>query len=39
MKKAGAKLVAKFSPAEIALLRAPGDVEEEFMKLSSQLAR
>jgi molybdopterin-guanine dinucleotide biosynthesis protein MobB len=38
MREAGAKLVASFSPSEIALLRAPGDVEEEFVKLSKQLA-
>jgi len=38
MRKAGSKLVASFSPSEIALLRAPGDVEEEFVKLSRQMA-
>jgi molybdopterin-guanine dinucleotide biosynthesis protein MobB len=38
MRKAGSKLVASFSPSEIALLRAPGDVEEEFVKLSKQMA-
>jgi molybdopterin-guanine dinucleotide biosynthesis protein MobB len=38
MRKAGSKMVASFSPSEIALLRAPGDVEVEFVKLSKQLA-
>jgi molybdopterin-guanine dinucleotide biosynthesis protein MobB len=38
MKQAGSKLVASFSPSEIALLRASGDLEVEFRKLSKQLA-
>jgi molybdopterin-guanine dinucleotide biosynthesis protein B len=37
MRKAGAKLVVSFSPSEIAILRPPGDVEEEFRELSGEM--
>jgi molybdopterin-guanine dinucleotide biosynthesis protein MobB len=37
MRKAGARLVISFSPSEIAILRPPGNVEEEFEELSEQM--
>ncbi len=37
MKKAGAKEVVSFSPSEIAILRSPGDADEEFRRLSEGL--
>ncbi len=37
MRSAGAKEVVSFSPSEIAVLRAPGNTEEEFRKLSRDL--
>ena len=37
MSKAGSRMVVSFSPSEIAILRPPGDVEEEFRKLSNQM--
>jgi molybdopterin-guanine dinucleotide biosynthesis protein MobB len=37
MRKAGAQLVVSLSPSEIAMLRAPGDTDDEFRALSGQM--
>ena len=38
MRKAGSMMVVSFSPSELAILRPPGNVEEDFGKLSREMA-